>query len=173
MYLYYKSTVSAHGRALDAIIPRQRGQGVPLGEWRAEKHGQGVPQISMKNKKVHSSNYLTSLFFNGILTIQEVLYHMNSKEIVKTIMEQKSVTNADMAAVLEITQAALWDRLKTEKTVKKTGQRVKTLNITVGKLNDMLRYLGYELVVMPRAKAGKIDNAYVITDTDSGTPVEE
>ena len=98
---------------------------------------------------------------------------MNSKEIVRTIMEQKSVTNADMAAVLEITQAALWDRLKTEKTVKKTGQRVKTLNITVGKLNDMLRYLGYELVVMPRAKAGKIDNAYVITDTDSGTPVEE
>lgn len=97
---------------------------------------------------------------------------MNSKEIVKTIMEQKSVTNADMAA-LKITQAALWDRLKTEKTIKATGQRVKTLNITVGKLNDMLRHLGYELVVMPRAKAGKIDNAYVITDTDSGTPIGE
>lgn len=96
---------------------------------------------------------------------------MNSKEIVKAIMEQKSITNADMADALKITQAALWDRLKTEKVVK--GNKVKCLNITVGKLNDMLRYLGYEIVVMPRAKAGKIDNAYVITDTESGVPVED
>lgn len=96
---------------------------------------------------------------------------MNSKEIVKTIMEQKSVTNAAMADALKITQAALWDRLKTEKVVK--GSKVKCLNITVGKLNDMLRYLGYEIVVMPRAKASEIDNAYVITDTESGVPVED
>lgn len=96
---------------------------------------------------------------------------MNSKEIVKAIMEQKSVTNAAMADALKITQAALWDRLKTEKVIK--GNKVRCLNVTVGKLNDMLRYLGYEIVVMPRAKAGKINNAYVITDTESGVPVED
>lgn len=28
----------------------------------------------------------------------------------------------------------------------------------------MLRALGYELVIMPRAKAGRIDGAYVVED---------
>lgn len=97
---------------------------------------------------------------------------MNSKEIVKLIMEQKGVTNAEMASALNISQAAMWDRLKTEKIDKKTGGKVKNLNITVGKLNDMLRYLGYEIVIMPRAKAGRMDNAYIITDTDSGITVD-
>ena len=49
---------------------------------------------------------------------------MNSKEIVKLIMEQKGVTNAEMASALNISQAAMWDRLKTEKVDKKTGGKV-------------------------------------------------
>lgn len=37
-----KSTVSAHGRGLNAIISRQRGQGVPLGEYATRHPPQGV-----------------------------------------------------------------------------------------------------------------------------------
>lgn len=79
---------------------------------------------------------------------------MNAKEIVIKLMADQNKTNAEMADLLAITQAAMWDRLKSPK----------TNNLTVKKLNEMLRALGYELVVMPRAKAGRIDDAYTVTD---------
>lgn len=62
---------------------------------------------------------------------------MTAKELVKTLMVEKDVSNAEMANTLGITQAALWDRLNPKK----------TNNMTIGKLNDMLSKLGYELVV--------------------------
>ena len=67
---------------------------------------------------------------------------MTAKELVKTLMVEKDVSNAEMANALGITQAALWDRLNPKK----------TNNMTIGKLNDMLSKLGYELVV--RVKDG-------------------
>ena len=79
---------------------------------------------------------------------------MNAKEIVIKLMEDQNKTNAQMADAIGITQAAMWDRLKSPK----------SNNLTVKKLNEMLRALGYELVAMPRAKAGRIDGAYVVTD---------
>lgn len=79
---------------------------------------------------------------------------MNAKEIVIKLMEEQNKSNAQMADAIGITQAAMWDRLKSPK----------TNNLTVKKLNEMLRALGYELVVMPRAKAGRIDGAYVVAD---------
>lgn len=79
---------------------------------------------------------------------------MNAKEIVKSLMQKKDVTNADMAAALQITQAALWDRLNPKKTD----------NMTVNKLNAMLRILGYEIVIMPRGKAHRFDESYVVDD---------
>lgn len=81
---------------------------------------------------------------------------MNAKEIVLKLMEEQNRGNAQMAAALGISPAAMWDRLNSPKT--------KTL--TVNKLIEMLRALDYELVVMPRAKAGRIDGAYVVTDGD-------
>lgn len=68
---------------------------------------------------------------------------MTAKELVKTLMVEKDMSNAEMANALGITQAALWDRLNPKK----------TNNMTIGKLNDMLSKLGYELVV--REKDGK------------------
>jgi predicted XRE-type DNA-binding protein len=78
------------------------------------------------------------IFFNQNGGIQ-----MTAKELVKTLMVEKDVSNAEMANALGITQAALWDRLNPKK----------TNNMTIGKLNDMLSKLGYELVV--REKDGK------------------
>lgn len=79
---------------------------------------------------------------------------MNAKEIVIKLMEEQNKTNAEMADIIGISKAAMWDRLKSPK----------TNNLTVKKLNEMLRALGYEVVIMPRAKAGRIDGAYVVTD---------
>lgn len=70
---------------------------------------------------------------------------MTAKELVKTLMVEKDVSNAEMANVLGITQAALWDRLNPKK----------TNNMTIGKLNDMLSKLGYELVVREKDGNGE------------------
>lgn len=70
---------------------------------------------------------------------------MTAKELVKTLMVEKDVSNAEMANSLGITQAALWDRLNPKK----------TNNMTIGKLNDMLSKLGYELVVREKDGNGE------------------
>lgn len=76
---------------------------------------------------------------------------MNEKEIIQEIMKEKNATNASVASALGITQATMWDRLNGKK---------KSISIPI--LNEMLRYFGYELVIMPRGKAGRIDGAYVV-----------
>lgn len=70
---------------------------------------------------------------------------MTAKELVKTLMVEKEMSNAEMANALGITQAALWDRLNPKK----------TNNMTIGKLNDMLSKLGYELVVREKDGNGE------------------
>jgi predicted XRE-type DNA-binding protein len=80
------------------------------------------------------------IFFNQNGGIQ-----MTAKELVKTLMVEKDVSNAEMANALGITQAALWDRLNPKK----------TNNMTIGKLNDMLSKLGYELVVREKDGNGE------------------
>ena len=79
---------------------------------------------------------------------------MLARDIVKEIMAEKGIKNADMASALGVSQATLWDRLNNKK----------TSNMSVGKLNEMLRYLGYEVVIMPRGKANRIDGAKIAED---------
>ena len=62
---------------------------------------------------------------------------MTSKELIKTLMTEHDITNAEMAKTLGITQAALWDRLNPKKSD----------NTTVAKLGDMLSVMGYKIVV--------------------------
>ena len=65
---------------------------------------------------------------------------MTSKEIVNTLMRAQGVSNAEMAAKLNLTQAALWDRLNPKK----------TNNMTIKKFNEMLKMLDYKIVAVPR-----------------------
>lgn len=88
---------------------------------------------------------------------------MDARDIVKDIMKEKNRTNADLANNLGISVAALWDRLS-----KTTTGTNKPKSITVKKLNDLLRCLDYELVIMPRGKAGRIEGAYVVTEDEEG-----
>lgn len=62
---------------------------------------------------------------------------MTAKELVKTLMGNKNISNAQMASALNITQAALWDRLNPKK----------TNNMTVQKLNSMLNQMDCELII--------------------------
>lgn len=65
---------------------------------------------------------------------------MTSKEIVNNLMQAQGVTNAGMADKLNLTQAALWDRLNPKK----------TNNMTIKKFNEMLKMLDYKIVAVPR-----------------------
>lgn len=80
---------------------------------------------------------------------------MDYKEILKDIVDKKDIKPANMAAALNLSQQTLWDRLNS-KSIK---------GITITKLNEMLLYLGYDLVIMPRGKAGRIEGAYVVDNT--------
>ena len=66
---------------------------------------------------------------------------MRAREIVKVIMEKAGITNAVMAFKLNISQAALWDRLNNKK----------VKDIPVSTLVEMLRALDYKVVIVPRS----------------------
>jgi predicted DNA-binding protein (UPF0251 family) len=98
---------------------------------------------------------LTTKKGDGIMVSNErEVVKMNEKAIIIKLMEEQNVGITELAVKMNIKPATLWDRLKSPK----------TKNLTVGKLNEMLRALGYEVVIMPRAKAGRIDGAYVVSD---------
>ena len=65
---------------------------------------------------------------------------MKAREIIKVIMDKQGVNNACMADRLEISQAALWDRLNNKK----------VKDIPVSLLSEMLRALDYKVVIVPR-----------------------
>lgn len=67
---------------------------------------------------------------------------MTSKEIVKSIMEQKNVSNAELAHQVGIKPTAMWDRLN--------NTNSKDLNVAL--LSEMLRVLGYKIQIVPYNK---------------------
>ena len=84
---------------------------------------------------------------------------MNEKEIIIKLMEEQGLSAADLASQMGISNAALWDRIKSPK----------NKSLTTKKLNEILKQLNYEIVLMPRAKASKISGAYVVTTEGSET----
>ena len=66
---------------------------------------------------------------------------MKAREITKVIMDKQGVNNASMADRLNITPAALWDRLNNKK----------VKDIPVSTLSEMLRALDYKVVIVPRS----------------------
>ena len=66
---------------------------------------------------------------------------MTSKEIVKELMEKQGKKNVEFADMLNISPNALWDRLNNTR---------KTKDLSISTLNDMLRLLGYKILIVPR-----------------------
>lgn len=67
---------------------------------------------------------------------------MKPKDLIKSLMDEKNISYADMARHLGISRAALWDRLNNSK----------SNNMTVSNFSDMLSFLGYRVVVAPVEK---------------------
>ena len=67
---------------------------------------------------------------------------MTSKEIVRTIMEEKNISNAELAHQVGVKPTAMWDRLN--------NTNSKDLNVAV--LSGMLRVLGYKIQIVPYDK---------------------
>ena len=65
---------------------------------------------------------------------------MTGREIIKEIMQEQGMSNAELASKLKITQAALWDRLNNKK----------VKDIPVSLLSEMLRMLDYTVQIAPR-----------------------
>ena len=82
---------------------------------------------------------------------------MNEKEIIIKLMEEQNIGMTELAVKMKLKPATLWDRIKSPK----------NKSLTTIKLNEILLHLGYEIVLMPRAKAGRIDGAYVVSTDGS------
>ena len=65
---------------------------------------------------------------------------MNAKELIKLLMVEQNVTDADLARRLDISQAALWERISPKK----------SNNMSVHCVVEMLDALDYELCAVPR-----------------------
>ena len=74
---------------------------------------------------------------------------MTTQEIIKELMEKENKTNSRFASDLEISQAALWDRLNNNK----------RKDFSVSVLSKMVRLLGYKIQIVPLSKQ-KPDDGY-------------
>lgn len=79
---------------------------------------------------------------------------MTEKEIIQQLMKKQGKSNVNLAHNLKISPAALWDRLKNPEDSR---------SLTCQKVVEMIEFLDYELVIMPRGKSGNIKEAYVVT----------
>lgn len=64
---------------------------------------------------------------------------MRGREILKQVMEVKSLTNAQVAKRLKVSNATVWERLN-NKNVK---------DIPVSLMSEMLRVMDYKVIVVP------------------------
>ena len=74
---------------------------------------------------------------------------MLASEAVKKIMVEKGVTNVMLAALIDISGSAIYERLTQP-------------NLTIYTLDQMLEGLGYEIVLRPRIESNKDMESYVI-----------
>ena len=70
---------------------------------------------------------------------------MNEREIIKTIMDEQEISNAQLAKRINVSNAAMWDRLN--------NKNNKSLSISTA--SQMLNALDYKLVVVPADKVIK------------------
>lgn len=77
---------------------------------------------------------------------------MTGRELIKTLMQETGITNAQMAATMNLSQATIWERLN----------NTKTRDIPLSTFCDMIDALNYTVVVLPKA-SNLPDGARVVT----------
>ena len=81
---------------------------------------------------------------------------MKAREIVKEIMGQKGLGNAEFARILGVTPPALWDRLNTKK----------AKDIPTSTLDEMLQALGYKILIVPN-EVEVPENGYIVNPKET------
>ena len=94
-------------------------------------------KIPAKNKKVNFKKTLDNKTLD-MYNKAEVI-NMRGREILKEIMASKSLSNAELAKRLNVSNATIWERLN-NKNVK---------DIPVSLLTTMLRAMDYKVIVVP------------------------
>ena len=79
---------------------------------------------------------------------------MNSKELLKNLIIEKDISQAEIAKQIGISTQALWDRINSKK----------TNSLSVNKLNEILKVLGYKIVILPNSIADNITDAYIVEE---------
>lgn len=67
---------------------------------------------------------------------------MNGREIIKELMKEQEITQAELARILNITPATLWDRLNNKK----------RKGISLELFEEILNALGYEIEIKLKSK---------------------
>lgn len=87
---------------------------------------------------------------------------MGGREIIRSIMALKGITNTMLASRLGITPAALWDRIDTQP---RKGKPRK--DIPVSLLSDMVKVMDYKIMIVPSNTRLPKDGYLIETAEDS------
>ena len=74
---------------------------------------------------------------------------MKTNEILREIMKDKNIGLTKLADRMQKSPRLVSDRLRLE-------------NISVDKLVEILRFLDYDLAIIPRGETGRVSGAYVV-----------
>ena len=94
-------------------------------------------KTAAKIKRLISINLLTIKRLNDILSSEVI--NMRGRDILKEVMTTKSLSNAELAKRLNVSNATIWERLN-NKNVK---------DIPVSLMTTMLRAMDYKVIVVP------------------------
>ena len=94
-------------------------------------------KTAAKIKRLISINLLTIKHLNDILSSEVI--NMRGRDILKEVMTAKSLSNAELAKRLNVSNATIWERLN-NKNVK---------DIPVSLMTTMLRAMDYKVIVVP------------------------
>lgn len=87
---------------------------------------------------------------------------MGGREIIRSIMALKGITNTMLASRLGITPAALWDRIDTQPRKSKPRK-----DIPVSLLSDMVKVMDYKIMIVPSNTRLPKDGYLIETAEDS------
>lgn len=122
---------------------------VPSGDFLGDHTAGEVVIVAEKIKTSEKARkYLGMLFFRCYTVLRRELIKVMAMEAVKEVMK-----------VREVRPSVLCDRLGIKSNV--LSERFKQKNVSVSKLNEMLRSMDYKIVIVPR-DAKKIEGAIEI-----------
>ena len=138
------------GTVLFVLYNRQCRHNLAIGRWgiwaaipglgkgfMAIQNKKSVFKTAAKIKRLISINLLTIKRLNDILSSEVI--NMRGRDILKEVMTEKSLSNAELAKRLNVSNATIWERLN--------NKNVKDMPVSL--MTTMLRAMDYKVIVVP------------------------